>query len=203
MTILSRRSQDYELVDRSSSDLDNPFDDSNDFHTRPPPPRSWLPWPFHAYSKLPTDGKVSRSYPRARRRKTIRWIWWSTWGAFYFLLFLVLFNSILLPSYTRRPAHYKELRRKCRASDALGRANPNNEKVLITASIYDKEGSLTGGHWGRAVLELVNLLGPENAYLSIYENDPDQLAKAALDNLETKVTSRSKRVLEHGFILTA
>ena len=42
--------------------------------------------------------------------------------------------------------------------------------------------------WGSAVLELVELLGPQNVYLSIYENDADPFAKAALKGIEYKIT---------------
>lgn len=44
-----------------------------------------------------------------------------------------------------------------------------------------------GKDWGNAVLELVELLGPQNVHLSIYENDADPLAKAALESMEHKV----------------
>ena len=68
--------------------------------------------------------------------------------------------------------------------------NLRDEKVFIAASIYDEGGTLTGGAWGEAMLELVDLLGPDNVYLSVYENDPDSLSKAALDDFESKVNCK-------------
>lgn len=74
------------------------------------------------------------------------------------------------------------------SSDTPGRANVNNEKVFIVSSIYDKEGGLVSGAWGDAVLGLVDLLGPDNVFLSIYENDADEKAQKALDEYRTRVS---------------
>lgn len=45
-----------------------------------------------------------------------------------------------------------------------GRGNPLGEKVYIAANIVDAE--LVRGVWGDAVLELMDLLGEENVFLS-------------------------------------
>ena len=36
-----------------------------------------------------------------------------------------------------------------------------------------------GGDWGNALLGLVDLSGPDNVYVSLYENDADSAAKSA------------------------
>ena len=108
----------------------------------------------------------------------------------YLTITLIILTAVFHPSYTRRPDHYQRLSRLCASSSVPGRANVNNEKVFLAASIYDEEGTLAGGAWGRAVLDLVDLLGPDNVFLSIYENDADPRAKASLDTFAEKVTCK-------------
>ena len=69
----------------------------------------------------------------------------------------------------------------------MGRGNVDSEKVLIAASLYDPDGTLLGEDWGSAVLNLVDLLGPQNVHLSIYENDATPQAQAALQSMEARV----------------
>lgn len=49
---------------------------------------------------------------------------------------------------------------------AGGRGNPNGEKVFIAANIMDA--GLVAGAWGDAVMELMDLIGEENVFLSEY-----------------------------------
>jgi hypothetical protein len=100
---------------------------------------------------------------------------------------IVIFESVFYPSYTHRPKHYQELRSRVYSSVEDGRGNPHNEKVFIAASIYDEDGKLAGGRWAKNVLDLIYLLGPDNTYLSIYENDGGMEAKNALTMLKQKV----------------
>ena len=67
-------------------------------------------------------------------------------------------------------------------STAPGRGNPRHEKVFIAASLYDPDGELALGQWGSRVLELIDLLGPDNVFLSIYENDSGTGGEIALRN---------------------
>jgi len=92
------------------------------------------------------------------------------------------------PSYTHEPEQYKALRRRIAASDVPGRANVNNEKIFVVSSIYDEQGELVSGAWGDAILGLVDLLGPDNVFLSIYENDADDKAQEQLDLYRSRVT---------------
>lgn len=130
----------------------------------------------------------SMAKPRRPRRTILRCIFWSLVLLPYLVCLLVVTTMVLRPSYTHAPAHYSELRERATQSLASGRGNVNNEKVFIASSIYDEEGLLVGGAWGKAVLDLVDLLGPENVYLSIYENDPDPMGQAMLEQFEEKVT---------------
>ncbi|TID22717.1 glycosyltransferase family 69 protein [Venturia nashicola] len=98
------------------------------------------------------------------------------------LLAYVLFTPILWPSYLRRPAHYS------------GR-NEKGEKVFIAANIVDE--GLIKGEWGKRVAELVELLGKDNVYLSVYENDSGQKTKDALQGLKARVDCNSSIVSGH------
>lgn len=71
-----------------------------------------------------------------------------------------------------------------------------NEKIFISISLYDRGGALAGGRWGDRLLDLIHILGPDNIFLSIYENDGDDAAAAALRRLEERVPCRSKVVFE-------
>ena len=57
--------------------------------------------------------------------------------------------------------------------------------MFIAANIVDEE--LIRGPWGSRVVELVELLGRENVFLSIYENDSGEGTRAALRELGEKV----------------
>ena len=109
---------------------------------------------------------------------------------------LVLLTAIFWPSYNNPPAHYGALRKRILASDDHGRANVNNQKIFIAASIYDKGGHLVNGVWGRNVLELLDLLGHRNVFLSIYENDSGLEAEDALKFFGRGVQCNSSLVYE-------
>jgi len=101
--------------------------------------------------------------------------------------FLIIMVGVFFPSYTHEPAQYKALRKRIGASDKPGRANINNEKIFVVSSIYDNQGELVSGAWGDALLSLVDLLGPDNVFLSIYENDADDKAQEQLDRYQSRV----------------
>jgi len=96
------------------------------------------------------------------------------------LITLIILTPVLIPSYTYRPAHYTG-------------TNPNNEKVFIAANIVDEH--LIRGAWGKNLLELIDVLGEDNVFLSIYENDSGPGTKAALIELGQKV--KCMRLLHH------
>src|SRR6266536_5354121 len=83
--------------------------------------------------------------------------------AFISIIFVVaILTALLRPSYTHRPEYYDDLRRRALNSPAPGRANIYGEKVFIAASIYDPDGHLADGPWGKAILKLIDMLGEDN-----------------------------------------
>lgn len=106
--------------------------------------------------------------------------------------------ALFFPSYSYPPQRYTDLRKQVQSSPARkGSANIYDEKVFIVASLYDEDGKLLSGPWGQAVLDLVEILGPSNVYLSIYENDPDSKAREALSRFGERVTCNKSLVAEH------
>ncbi|KAJ4401937.1 hypothetical protein N0V91_007591 [Didymella pomorum] len=134
--------------------------------------------------------------PRRKKRSILRAIYYTVFAFPYFCAFLVLVAGIFFPSYTHRPAHYVELQQRAANGTEPGRANPYSEKVFIAASLYEDKGQLTSGGWGRSVLELIDLLGPDNVHLSIYEDNPTDAAKQSLDSFRANVTCNSTIVGE-------
>lgn len=105
---------------------------------------------------------------------------------------LQILVGILWPSYTRPPKRYRELDQ---AVTKTGHGNANAEKVFIAAAITDSNGDLVGSDWGRNLVSLINILGPENCYLSIYANGgPD--GKKELDALRQELDCDNEVVFE-------
>lgn len=102
----------------------------------------------------------------------------------YLLLTTVIcsaINGVLRPSYSNPPSHYRLLEDRIHASRVSGRGNPHNEKVYVASNIIDED--LVRGSWGRSLLSLIDLLGEENVFVSIYENDSGDGTVAALQDL--------------------
>lgn len=183
-------SQRYERVARTSSDsvrsgIDIPTSTgpSHERHTIIRAPvgllRSLL-WPVRRV----LSGRFARRH---------RWLGLGLAAAALFFevsLVLVVLTSILYPSYTHRPAHYAALEHSVNSLEGPGRGNPRGETVFIATSLYDPHGKLLDGQWGDAVLELVNLLGPDKVYLSLYENDAGEKAQAAMDRFKDKLNCK-------------
>lgn len=177
----------YELLPRASVDSDHfpELERSN----------SNVSWVSRVADTLPFSIKQfssSSSYThyiktRRKKRSIVRLLFWSVFAVPYVCIALVLLTSVFTPSYTRPPSHYNELRKAALQSKTPGRANPRNEKVFIAASLYETEGELTSGAWADSVLELVDLLGPDNVYLSLYEDNPTPLTKKSLLNFKQRV----------------
>lgn len=186
MSVKNRRStNDYELLPRDS--LDEGAEDLPQTHITS---QSWF---SRAASLLRFSNFSNRAVyahyvtPRRRKRSVLRLVYWLIFSIPYFIVLLVLCTSIFFPSYTNRPAHYNTLRQRALNSTEPGRANPYGEKVFIAAALYEEKGDLVSGAWGKAVLQLIDLLGPEHVHLSIYEDNPDLKTKQALVEFRKQV----------------
>ena len=205
---------DYELVGRSSFDSVDNFDlDENDFESQLPTSkskyhrrelsligqlRSFLP--TRAYRRI---WRSSRNVLRKSRRASYcgrcssRRVFLLLRALTGIILVLAVFTAVFRPSYTWLPPRYQDLRRAAITSNKPGRANPRNETVFIAASIYDQDGTLARGDWGNGVIQLIDLLGTENVYLSIYENDvASEQGLFALGDLEKRVKCNRSMVFE-------
>lgn len=200
---------EYELVGRESEESNEPFDlDEADFQSQGLTSTSYLSQRHSRISRifsritpsrlrglLSARNRNRRGPPKATRqpRPRIGLHRPSRRICFGFLLVVVIILTLLVltalfrPSYTNPPAHYRILRERVEGSEDYGRANPENQKIFIAASIYDEGGHLLGGYWGEALLELIDLLGNRNVYLSIYENSAGQAAQVAHVNFGRRV----------------
>ncbi|KAJ0413785.1 cryptococcal mannosyltransferase 1-domain-containing protein, partial [Aspergillus carlsbadensis] len=149
----------------------------------------------HDYTPLdPTTSIPTRRYYRHLRRIP-----------YYLSIFLSILIALALitftffPSYTHPPPHYIALRNRVLNTDSTesGRGNIHNEKIFIAASLYDPTGELARGHWASSVLDLITLLGEENVFLSIYENDSGDEGESSLADLDARVPCNKSLVYEH------
>ena len=147
------------------------------------------------YSKQQLWGTISGAYaiPRRSLFRTLKYL------AIHVLIFLgllIVVTYIYFPSYTVLPQHYEVLKQQVEATQRPGRGNPTHQKVFIAVSLFDPGGSLAGGAWADNVLRLVDLLGPDKTFLSIYENDAGQEAQDALLALEQRVPCNHSLVFQ-------
>jgi len=140
-----------------------------------------------------------------RRRKLGRRCIFQT--VFYFLLVVVtyvLLTALFWPSYTpsQYPPSWSNLEEAVREgggsnpkgfwreegsnkTTVTGRGNPNNEHVFIAANIVNAH--LIEAEWGDRVMELIDLLGERNVFLSIFENDSGVETTRALEGLSARI----------------
>jgi hypothetical protein len=112
---------------------------------------------------------------------------------------LIAYTFVFRPSYTHLPSHYQELQQSMVQSTSPGRGNIHNERVFIAVGLYDKAGDLARGAWGEGLLNLIELLGANNTFLSIYENDSGPEAETALDEFAQRVPCNKSIVFEDHF----
>jgi ZIP family zinc transporter len=150
----------YELVPRESIDDDRHDAGLESLTTTTFPKPSWLDrlsWPLSNVNKL-SERAVYAHYvtPRRRKRSILRLIYWTVFSIPYILILLVLVTGAFFPSYTVRPAHYDELRKR---ATTTGRANPYNETVFIAASLAEHKGDLTSGACHQTVIDCISQQG--------------------------------------------
>ena len=106
---------------------------------------------------------------------------------------VVALTPFLFPSYNSPPRRYRDLEARCTTNEP-GCANPRAEKVFISVSLYDPDGAVAGGPWGAAVEALIHVLGEDNVFLSIYENDSGETGDRALGALNARIAA-PKRII--------
>jgi hypothetical protein len=132
----------------------------------------------------PLGIRFYKTYPSRRRRIMISLFNMIALGLGLHL-FCSLAKGIFCPSYSRPPRHYQDLETRIQGNQSPGRGNVNNETVFIAANIIKAD--LISGTWGDSLVSLIDLLGPENVFLSIYENDSGVRTEQALEELRTRV----------------
>lgn len=201
--LLLQREDDIELERISDRALDLPT-------LRSSPSRSWYWWSSRKPLSLLLGSITARdtpdvstphrtlTAPDSRNKCSRHRTCWKWLQAFLVATFVLSIScAIFFPSYTRAPPHYKTLRQRVdRGWTEFGKANTNNEKIFIAASLYDPRGQLISGDWGDSVQGLIRILGPRNVHLSIYENDIDDANEAALAEFEKSLLCNNTIVRE-------
>ncbi|KAA8895067.1 cryptococcal mannosyltransferase 1-domain-containing protein [Sphaerosporella brunnea] len=164
----------------------------------------WVHWVSRLASARTKPRSLRRSWPRYIARRSCQLLGFVV----YSVLLVVVFNALLRPSYTpvqypsswhtldesvrkgggtNPPGYWKLLpgEHGVQKATASGRGNPNNERVFIAANIVNAE--LIEQEWGVRVMELMDMLGPENVFLSIFENDSGLETKKALHSLASRI----------------
>ncbi|KAF2496435.1 hypothetical protein BU16DRAFT_509484 [Lophium mytilinum] len=126
-----------------------------------------------------------------RRRKLFKFIFYLFYADQAFNI-ISLLNGVLRPSYMSPPPHYLQLATQIQDSSESGRGNSYGKKVFIAANIINEE--LIRGSWGDNLLQLVDILGPENVFVSIYENDAGYGTRDALMDLRDKLSCNTSIV---------
>lgn len=211
MTARLLHPDEYELGSRSSLDSQGTFNlDDADFESQAPlrarfPVRqAWwsriLSSTYSGYRRLQTKSRpvfAGSKRPSCHRRLPCRGRRCCYIHVVFGIVFtLVLLTSIMRPSYTYPPPHYELLKKTVLESTYPGRGNPRNEKVFIAASLYDRGGELARGQWGQQLLQLIDLLGGDNVFVSIYENDSGEEGESALRELEQQISCPKAIVAE-------
>lgn len=207
---------DYELVERNSSESNDTFNlDDADFesqgltstsyvHNQPRHfPKSLLQLvPLRlraAFTRRRFQQRHKQSSHRRYRglvRPSRRRICLVLGGIIGILGVLLVLAAVFRPSYTKPPAHYQTLKSRILESSEDGRGNPYKQKIFIATTIFDKGGHLVNGEWGKALLHLINILGSDNVFLSIYENDSGSEAHEALEAFKRQVLCPHSLVFE-------
>lgn len=164
--------------------------------------RAAASWPavgmtqYTLISEINDIGNRSRDTVRTRKNPTFRcvghlrlrrFIWMLLIALPSLVVLIVLLVAALYPSYSHPPHHYNILRAHALMSTDPGRVNIHSEKIFIASSIYDKHGQLASGPWAQNLLDLIDLLGPKNVFLSVFEDDPDSLARTSLEHFSKRV----------------
>jgi Cryptococcal mannosyltransferase 1 len=147
-----------------------------------------LTWRRRRPGRLPRTRRPHRTrYRTCFRGSAFRKLIHFLYAFLIVLLSTIIAGAVFYPSYTHLPRHYQELRELVKSSSQPGRGNPRHEKIFIAASVRDRHGRLAKGVWAEKILELVELLGPDNVFLSIYENDAGAVGQAALQELDGRL----------------
>jgi hypothetical protein len=169
--LLGRLSDDF--TPSSPDSFSDYFDDSsieNAFYSKPSSSKRRRRSLKHYFCSL-THSPLGIARRKSKNRK------FRIFACFFNIIVILLLacvilsvaDSIFRPSYSNPPAHYKELEARVHASEEPGRGNPRNEKIFIASNIIQHE--LIRGAWGASIVKLIDYLGPQNVFVSIYEND--------------------------------
>ncbi|KAL5615654.1 hypothetical protein BROUX41_005691 [Berkeleyomyces rouxiae] len=148
-------------------------------HRASPPPL--LPFDMANSSYQARSTYTTRSL-RMRFRRVMRTPWPRI---FFFLLALLQILDIVRIHVHLAVVHD--------SSDIMELSRRHRGERIYIASMHWNDGHLVRNHWGRAVLQLADALGPQNVYVSVYESGSWDDTKAALDEFDTQLEEMGVR----------
>ena len=182
---------DHDLEESNESSFDLPrrlltLEDDDPTYLEEKPRQASSAW------ALLTSFRPYRPIFRASRLSIFKCLLRLCVGTILTLMFLSICHGTFRTSYSNPPEQYRDLEAHVSSSTYAGRANAANQKIFIAANIIDEE--LIRGHWGKSLMSLVDVLGPSNVFVSVYENDSNPGTSAALRDLGDKLPCNSSIV---------
>lgn len=85
------------------------------------------------------------------------------------------------------PRHYREQNGSTVNPYLSGHRNMSMERIFVAASLHGDENDITLAPWIQALLDLVDIIGHRNMFLSIYEDGPAPFSDPALEDFSAIV----------------
>ncbi|RMZ90580.1 hypothetical protein DV736_g2178, partial [Chaetothyriales sp. CBS 134916] len=124
---------------------------------------------------------LTRRFRRSPQRRLARLVT-------YLALGLVLLDTLTILKHYRQ---FASNLRKHTYSDHSSLPTPaKDQKIFISAQFWTSE-HIIETRWGDALLKLIDTLGPENVYVSIYESGSLDNTKAVLSRLDSKLAEKN------------
>ena len=101
--------------------------------------------------------------------------------------FIVLGFFVILSDISYSSFRLVHIQTSIDTDGASLRNNPSIGNVFIAVNLYQSEALLRDGSWARAILELIDLIGSANVYLSIFENNSTDETPRLLKDLKKRV----------------
>ncbi|KAL2888562.1 glycosyltransferase family 69 protein [Ceratocystis lukuohia] len=150
----------------------NPVVPPNKRRTSPPP---LLPFDMANGSYQPQSSYTVRSF-RMRLRRVMR----TPWPRVFICLFALLQVLDIVNIHLHLAVVHD-------SSDIMELSRRHQGERIYIASMHWNDGPLIRNHWSNAVLQLADVLGPDNVYVSVYESGSWDDTKDALGELEAKL----------------
>ncbi|RMZ76344.1 hypothetical protein DV738_g4989, partial [Chaetothyriales sp. CBS 135597] len=123
---------------------------------------------------------LTRRFRRTRQRRIVRL-------ALFLVLGLLLLDSLTILKHYRQFA--TNIRKHTYTEQSSLPSAAKGQKIFISSQFWTNA-HVIEARWGEALLKLVDVLGPENVYVSIYESGSLDNTKAVLSQLDAQLAAK-------------